>query len=95
MTVYAVVWAPAFKRDYRLAVRRGLNVERLQTAVGALAMGERLAPSYRDHALKGDKAGLRECHLSGDWVLVYEKLENILTLKLVRTGYHRELGLGG
>ena len=93
MTVYTVQWAPSFKRDYKLAIRRGLKVEKLQAVVGILAMGERLAPKYKDHILKGKFAGLHECHVAPDWLLVYDKFENTLTLKLVRTGTHDDLGL--
>ena len=95
MSQYVVEWSPRFKRDYKKAVRRGLDVERLQAAVGYLAMGEKLPDFYKDHALKYDKAGKRACHIGPDWVLVYVRDDSILHVLLLRTGYHRELKLGG
>jgi mRNA interferase YafQ len=65
----------------------------LDDAVTKLAAGAALEPSYRDHLLVGDYPGCRECHIKGDWLLVYMKVEHTKTLRLVRTGSHSELDL--
>jgi mRNA interferase YafQ len=54
-----------------------------------LAAGEPLPTSYRDHALKGEFHGFRDCHLEPDWLLIYA--QNKQTLQLVRTGTHSDL----
>jgi mRNA interferase YafQ len=48
-----------------------------------------LDEKYCDHFLKGDKNGLRECHIKPDLLLIY-RLENN-TLSLVDIGSHSEL----
>ncbi len=46
---------------------------------------------YKDHALKGDYKGHRECHISPDWLLIYKIYEDVLILTLVETGSHSDL----
>lgn len=50
-----------------------------------------LEAKYKDHALKGDLDGFRECHIQPDWLLIYLKENDILTLTLVATGSHSDL----
>ena len=54
-----------------------------------LAAGEELPARYRDHALAGNYSSFRECHLGGDWLLIYQRDAEVLIL--VRTGSHSEL----
>ena len=44
-----------------------------------------------DHALKGDYMGYRECHITPDWLLIYKKENDMITLSLTRTGSHSDL----
>ena len=46
---------------------------------------------YKDHALTGDYAGCRECHITPDWLLIYEIVDEELVLYLTRTGTHSDL----
>ena len=48
---------------------------------------------HRDHELSGEYAGVRECHVEPDWLLIYDRAGSLKsgTLKLVRTGTHSEL----
>ena len=46
---------------------------------------------YKDHALKGNFIGYRECHIRPDWLLMYKIDKQILTLALTRTGTHSDL----
>lgn len=95
MVIYTVDRTTAFKKDVQRARKRGLDLEKLQLVIKVLASGERLPASCRDHALKGGQAGRRECHIGPDWLMIYERIETRLTLLLIRTGTHRELGVGG
>jgi len=61
----------------------------LRSVIERLAAGQRLPSEYRDHKLLGQWRGSRECHLAGDWLLIYRCAEAILTLE--RTGSHSEL----
>ena len=86
-----VVWTTKFKRDYKRAMRRGLDINRLDRVIRTLAAGEELAISHRDHALGGDWRGHRECHVQPDWLLIYYVDGERLVLTLTRTGPHADL----
>ncbi len=86
-----IVLSNQFKKDYKLAKKRGYNMALLETVVTKLAAGEALAPKYKDHALIGDYSGCRECHIAPDWLLIYEIMEKELVLYLTRTGSHSDL----
>lgn len=82
-----------FKRDYKLAVKRGCDPKKLEEVVSILCREETLPRSYRDHALTNSRnyKGMRECHIEPDWLLVYQVLQETLILKLIRTGSHSDL----
>ena len=80
-----------FKKDYKLAKRRGLDISLLKSIVTKLANGESLDPKYKDHPLTGNWIGHRECHIQPDWLLVYRYEDDVLVLTLVRTGTHSDL----
>ena len=78
----------AFKKDYKLAIKRGLQIELLETVIETLAMGNTLPPGNRDHDLTGNWRGHRECHIQPDWLLIYRIEGDVLVLTLSRTGTH-------
>ncbi|MDO4552898.1 MAG: type II toxin-antitoxin system YafQ family toxin [Bacillota bacterium] len=80
-----------FKKDYKLAIKRGLKIQLLDDIVAALSMGENLPEKNKDHALSGDWAGHRECHILPDWLLIYRLENDVLVLTLTRTGTHADL----
>ena len=91
MIKYEIQRTSQFKKDFKLAVKRGCNVEKLKSVVTILASGETLPDEYRDHPLRGNYGGYRECHIEPDWLLVYKISENVLVLTLYRTGTHSDL----
>lgn len=88
---YQVTWHNRFKKHLRLAEKRGLNSELLYDLIRILGNGKKLPPKYQDHALKKDYTGHRECHITGDWLLIYKIFEDKLILELVDTGTHSDL----
>lgn len=88
---YDIERTSQFKKDYKLAKKRGCRVEKLKTVITLLAEGQVLPEKYRDHALVGQYSGYRECHVEPDWLLVYQIKEDILVLLLYRTGSHSDL----
>ena len=88
---YAIVESSLFRKTRKLAKKRGLDMSILQEAIRLLAKGESLPPKYRDHQLKGRLKHLRECHLQGDWLLIYCIFEDKLILSLHNTGTHTDL----
>ena len=88
---YTVDWTGRFKRDYKLAIRRGLDISKLDDIIGKLARGEPLPPANHDHPLTNNWVNHRECHIAPDWLLIYQIHEDILVLELTRTGTHSDL----
>ncbi len=86
-----VVLSNRFKRDLKLAEKRGYNLELLNEIVDKLANREVLPVKNRDHELSGEYAGFRECHIQPDWLLVYRIDDDELYLFLSRTGTHADL----
>ena len=91
MTRYEIRNTTQFKKDYKLAKRRGMNITLLKDIVTKLANGEPLDARHKDHPLSGDWIGHRECHIQPDWLLVYRIENDILVLTLSRTGTYSDL----
>jgi mRNA interferase YafQ len=86
-----IVPSNQFRKDLKLAKKRGLQLDLLQTVVDTLASEQPLDAKYRDHSLTGDYRGFRECHIEPDWLLIYRIEQGELELFLFRTGTHADL----
>ena len=89
-----VRWRSRFKKDYKLMMKRGKDIAELDFVIDELAVPNPLPEKYRDHYLKGEYAGYKECHVQPDWLLIYgyETLDDGENqLLLVRTGSHSDL----
>ena len=80
-----------FRRDYKLMKKRGCKRELIETVLDKLLNGCPLEAAHRDHALTGNYAGFRECHIKPDWLLVYKIERDRLVLVAQRTGTHSDL----
>ena len=80
-----------FQKDLKRIKKRGLDISLLTDILKKLAAGDPLPEKNRDHQLSGDYAGCRECHITSDWLLIYEVVEETLILYLTRTGTHSDL----
>ena len=61
-----------FQKDLKRVKKRGFDISLLTDIIKKLAAGEPLPEKNRDHQLSGDYAGCRECHITPDWLLIYE-----------------------
>lgn len=86
-----IIASNKFRKDLKLARKRGLKLEKLNAVVEMLANQLPLDIRYRDHALTGDYGDFRECHIEPDWLLIYRQDEDVLELFLFRTGSHSDL----
>ena len=77
-----------FKRSVKRLKKRGKDINKLKKIITHLK-DKTLTTKHKDHALKGDKVGNRECHIQGDWVLVYRYQNDVLVL--VDTGSHADI----
>ena len=82
-----------FKKDYKLAVKRGCDPKELEKVITLLVEEQPLPEKYRDHALTNSRnyKDMRECHIEPDWLLVYKVLKENLILRLIRTCIHSDL----
>jgi len=84
-----------FLRDWQRLKHSGrYNLHRLKEAMILLVANDGpLAPKWLDYALKGDWIGHRECHVGGDFLLIYrlDDLKDNGTVVFVRSGSHADL----
>ena len=80
-----------FRRDEKLARKRGLDISLLKSIIQTLLEEKPLNPKHKDHPLVGNYRGFRECHILPDWLLIYTVDKGRLILTASRTGTHTEL----
>jgi mRNA interferase YafQ len=78
-----------FERDVERMRKRGADMERFRAIIEALCSRQPLPAELRDHALSGEWKGCRDCHVSPDWIVIYERAES--NLILYRTGTDADL----
>ena len=84
-----LISATQFRRDVKLAEKRGKDMAKLRELIELLAAGSPLPARYKDHSLGGEWRHFRDCHIEPDWLLIY-KVDGD-DLYLVRTGTHSDL----
>lgn len=89
--MYRIRPTTKFQKDVKRLKKRGYDLSSLTNVIQILADGKNLPPQNRDHALSGNYAGFRECHIAPDWLLIYEISEDTLFLYLTRSGSHSDL----
>ena len=80
-----------YRKDIKRIKKQGLDLSLLNAVLEVLLAGESLPEKYKDHALKGNYIGMRECHILPDWLLIYTINKDKLILTATRTGSHAEL----
>lgn len=91
MKNYEIIPTNKFKKDLKTAIKRGYNLSLIEVVIDLLAQGKTLPEKYKDHNLAGNYKGCRECHITPDWLLIYEIDNNQLFLYLTRTGTHSDM----
>ncbi len=81
--------ANSFRRDFKLAAKRGKAMKKFQAVLDLLLEDKPLPLRCRPHKLSGIYAGLWECHIEPDWLLIYDVTET--EIRLYRTGSHSDL----
>lgn len=87
----AADYSRTFVKDWERLARSGrFDLRRLKEAMLLLIANDAaLGPEWLDHPLKGDWADHRECHIGGDFLLIYQLEENLVIF--VRAGSHADL----
>lgn len=84
-----VRFSSAFKKDFKICVKRGYKMNLLQAVIDTLRIPATLSEKNKDHHLIGKYMGCRECHIEPDWLLIYKQTSD--ELELFRTGTHSDL----
>ena len=85
-----IVRTTIFKRDYKRCIKRGCSKQKLAEVLELLVHDQALPDRYRPHRLSGQYRGLWECHITPDWLLIYD-YPNEEELELRRMGSHADL----
>lgn len=84
--MYQLELTAKFKKDIKLAKKRGLNMRLLDEVVTDLVEKGTAAPKNKPHKLTGSYKGFWECHIQPDWLLVWKQDDSIRLITLTRTG---------
>ena len=60
---YDVQFTNLFKKDLKIAKKQNKSLDKLFEVIDILANGGTLESKYKDHDLKGNYKGTRECHI--------------------------------
>lgn len=88
---YELEYANSFKKDLKTCKKRGYNLTLLQEVIDLLQTTGTLPERYRPHKLSGSYEGLWECHIKGDWLLIWQQNDTELILIMTDTGTHADL----
>ncbi len=91
MPKYKIEYTRGFIKQAALCVKRGCKMELLDKVVKLLENGEALPKKHRQHKLSGDWDGYWECHIQGDWLLIWKQDDDKLILVMTSTGTHSDL----
>ena len=88
---YKIKYSGSFKKSYKLCKRRGYDISLLQEVINILAEKGELPAKYKPHILSGKLDCIWECHIEPDWLLLWIKKEDEMTLLLLNTGTHSDI----
>lgn len=76
----------SFIKDLKVIKKRKYPIDKMETLLTLLTQEDNLPGKYKDHALSGNFKGLRECHITDNWLLIYRITEREVIL--IATGTH-------
>lgn len=90
--MYEIKRGNKFKKSYKRIISSGnFKPKIFERIIELLIQGTEIGEQYHDHALKGNFYGLRECHIYGDCLLIYEININEKYVRLIDVGNHANL----
>ena len=78
-----------FKKDLKLMKKRGKDLDKIFDIMTSLIWEEPLPAHCREHKLHGDWDDFMECHVEGDWIIIYRK-EEAKEISFSYTGTHSD-----
>ena len=89
--MYTVAYTVGFKKALKRCLKRGLKLELFNQVIDELRQTGSLPPKYKPHKLSSRFNNCWECHITPDWLLLWEENESELTLLLINTGTHSDI----
>ncbi len=90
--IYKAVPSKAFRKSWKKYSKSGISgLDKLQEVVFKLVNKIELEYKFKDHALRGNMSGLRECHVLPDLLLIYQIDNDLNEINLIDFGTHSEL----
>ena len=87
--MYSLRYSSKFKKDLKTCQKRGYDLKLFEAVIDKLRIPAPLEAKNREHSLRGNYSGFKECHISPDWLLIYRYSGDYL--ELARTGTHADL----
>lgn len=83
-------YSTQFRKDFKRYRNRPRKLEKLLQVVKMLENEMPIPSEMKPHLLTGNYAGCMECHIEGDYLLIWmDETEEVI--KLLRLGSHSEL----
>lgn len=89
--MYKVINTTKFKKSFKRCIKRGLDIESFNKVIDILIEKGSLPKEYRPHKLNSRFNYAWECHITPDWLLVWEQNDDTLTLVMIDTGTHSDI----
>ena len=89
--MFTIKYTKSFEKDFKRCKQRGYEMEALNVVMQLLEKDGGLPAKYKSYRLSGKFNRRWECHIKPDWLLVWDKNDNELTLLLMRTGTHSDI----
>ncbi|MDR0792384.1 MAG: type II toxin-antitoxin system YafQ family toxin [Chitinophagaceae bacterium] len=89
--MYEIEYSNSFKKDYKLIKKRRYDLSELHKVFKQLMEKGNVDAEYLPHKLTGNYTGYWECHIQGDWLLVWKIDKDLKLVKLIATGTHSDL----
>lgn len=92
--MYLITRTKTFERSFKKLAKSGFakkNKLVVESVIDKIASGKTMDKKYKDHALNGQFADYRECHILNDLLLVYKIEKKELVLVLIDIGSHSQL----
>ncbi|PID47164.1 MAG: type II toxin-antitoxin system mRNA interferase toxin, RelE/StbE family [Proteobacteria bacterium] len=88
--MYRLETSSRFDKQYK-KISKTKDILLVDEVIEILLSGKDLVPKHKDHFLKGNFKGYKECHIKPDLLLIYKKDDEILVLTCIRPGSHNTL----
>ena len=81
--MYTIITTNRFEKELKLCKKRGYNMELIQKVISILSNTGKLPEKYKPHKLSGNYENCWECHIKGDWLLIWMQNDQELTLVIL------------